>query len=66
MRLAICGVAVGVSSIALVWDFLNPFPASKSVLVICVSMYFVLMAILNVYTTYKEKGIFVVATQRYL
>lgn len=64
MRLAICGVAVGVSSIALVWDFLNPFPASRNVLVICVSMYFVLMAILNVYTTYKEKGIFVVATQR--
>ncbi|KAK0080920.1 hypothetical protein PV325_013097 [Microctonus aethiopoides] len=64
MRLAICGVAVGISSIALLWDFLYPFPASRHVLVICVTIYFVLMALLNLYTTYKEKGIFVVAVQR--
>lgn len=64
MRLAICGIAVGVSSIALLWDFLYPFPASRHVLVICVTIYFILMALLNLYTTYKEKGIFVVAVQR--
>ncbi|XP_011306560.1 probable signal peptidase complex subunit 2 isoform X2 [Fopius arisanus] len=64
MRLGICGIAVGVSSIALLWDYLYPFPASRHILVTCVSIYFVLMAILNLYTTYKEKGIFLVAVQR--
>lgn len=64
MRLGICGIAVGVSSVALLWDYLYPFPASRHVLIICVLSYFVLMGILNLYTTYKEKGIFVIAVQR--
>lgn len=63
-RLALCGIAVGVAMVALLWDYMNPFPASKPVLVACVSEYFVVMGVLTLYTTYKEKGIFVVATQR--
>ena len=63
-RLALCGVAVGVALVALLWDFLYPFPSSKPVLIACVSIYFILMGILTLYTTYREKGIFVVAVER--
>lgn len=63
-RLALCGIAVGVAAVALLWDYFYPFPASKPVLIVCVSIYFILMGVLTVYTTYKEKGIFVVAIQR--
>ncbi|XP_059058175.1 signal peptidase complex subunit 2 [Achroia grisella] len=63
-RLFLCALAVGVALYALLWDYLYPFPQSKLVLIICVSSYFVLMGILTLYTTFKEKGIFVVAKEK--
>ncbi|XP_020280375.1 probable signal peptidase complex subunit 2 isoform X1 [Pseudomyrmex gracilis] len=63
-RLALCGIAVTIAIVALLCDYLYPFPASKPVLVACVSLYFLLMGLLTLYTTYKEKGIFVVMIQR--
>ncbi|PBC29521.1 signal peptidase complex subunit 2 [Apis cerana] len=63
-RLALCGIAVTVAIVALLCDYLYPFPASKPVLAICVTLYFLLIGLLTLYTTYKEKGIFVVAIQR--
>jgi len=63
-RLVLSAIAVLVAGTALAWDYFNPFPASRPVLVICVSIYFVLSVIITLYTSYMEKGIFVVAIQR--
>jgi len=63
-RLVICAVAVGVAMFALLWDFLNPFPKSRPILIGCVASYFLLMGVLTLYTTFKEKGIFIVVMQK--
>lgn len=63
IRLTISLAAVGVAVFALIYDYLNPFPLSRHVLLFCVLTYFVFMALLTVYTTFCEKGIFLKADQ---
>ena len=39
LRLLICTIAVVFSLFALVWDYIRPFPESRTVLIICVLSY---------------------------
>ncbi|CAF1641681.1 unnamed protein product [Adineta ricciae] len=57
-RLYISFVACLFSLFALVYDWLNPFPKSRLVLIICAAAYFVLMGILTFYMQFIERGKF--------
>ncbi|CAH0390710.1 unnamed protein product [Bemisia tabaci] len=64
-RLLICGLAVAVALFAIVWDlYFYPFPESKPVLIFSVTTYFFLMGVLTLYTTYVEKGTFIVCAPK--
>jgi signal peptidase complex subunit 2 len=63
-RLFLCTIAVGFALFALVWDYLYPFPLSRTVLITCVLSYFAMMCVLTVYTTYRERGVFMIALDK--
>ncbi|XP_066923754.1 signal peptidase complex subunit 2-like [Clytia hemisphaerica] len=64
VRLLLSFLGVAVAGYALIYDFLNPFPASKWVLAFCVISYFIFMTILTGFMTFVEKNIILLATQK--
>lgn len=51
-RLLISATAVLSAAVALIYDYVHPFPQSVSVLSTCVVLYFILTVILTVYSTF--------------
>ena len=60
-RLFISTIAVLFSGYALLDDWLNPFPESRSTLIYCVIAYFITILLLTLYTNYAERGCFAAA-----
>eukprot|EP00118_Oscarella_pearsei_P011884 m.83384 g.83384 ORF g.83384 m.83384 type:complete len:197 (+) comp36342_c0_seq5:34-624(+) len=55
-RLFICTVACSLSLLALIYDYLFPFPKSKPILTFCSVGYFILMGVLTLFVMVKEKN----------
>nr|CAG4635788.1 EOG090X0FS4 [Artemia franciscana] len=59
-RLFISTIAVLLAGVAILSDYLYPFPESKKILTFCVVVYFILIGILELYNRYIKKDIFCV------
>ena len=62
-RLIISTITVLFSLYGILHDYLNPFPASRNVLIFCVIAYFISVGVLTAYTQFIEKTCFGAAKQ---
>ncbi|XP_074621307.1 signal peptidase complex subunit 2-like [Acropora palmata] len=64
IRLLICTISCLFALAALIYDYLFPFPVSRSILIFCVFSYFTLMTALTIFTTFIEKNYILFAIQK--
>ncbi|CAH8564899.1 unnamed protein product [Schistosoma turkestanicum] len=57
-RLILCTISVLIAGFGVLFDYLYPHPQSRTVLIICVTLYFFLSAIITLYVMYVEKNVF--------
>ena len=60
-RLIISTIGVLFSGYAIAYDWFHPFPESRSVLIACVILYFIMIGILTLWTSFLEKTCFAAA-----
>ena len=63
-RLILSFIAVTFAGFALAYDYINPFPKSKTVLAVCSICYFTMMLFLQLYQWYVEKLTFFQAVEK--
>jgi len=64
IRLTLSTLGCLVALTALLYDYLNPFPQSIYVLVVCVTSYFALMSILTLFMTFVEADVILLAHEK--
>uniref|UniRef100_A0A3Q0KDE8 Signal peptidase complex subunit 2 n=1 Tax=Schistosoma mansoni TaxID=6183 RepID=A0A3Q0KDE8_SCHMA len=57
-RLILCTISVLIAGFGVLFDYLYPHPHSRTVLIVCVTLYFFLSAIITLYVMYIEKNVF--------
>nr|CAX76983.1 signal peptidase complex subunit 2 homolog [Schistosoma japonicum] len=57
-RLVLCTISVLIAAFGVLFDYLYPHPRSRTVLIACVSLYFLLSAIITLYVMFVEKNVF--------
>ncbi|KAF6027720.1 hypothetical protein EB796_013970 [Bugula neritina] len=63
-RLFLSLIGVMFAGYAVLWDWFYPYPASRTVLIVCAVSYFIVSGILTLYIMFKEKGIFFVGLEK--
>nr|CAH8876482.1 unnamed protein product [Trichobilharzia regenti] len=57
-RLFLCTISVLIAGFGVLFDYIYPHPRSRTVLIVCISLYFIMSAIITLYVMYVEKNVF--------
>ncbi|CAH8657055.1 unnamed protein product [Heterobilharzia americana] len=57
-RLVLCTISVLIAGFGVLFDYLYPHPRSRTVLIVCIVLYFLMSAMITLYVMYVEKNVF--------